>query len=666
MKYLLKGLSIIFILLLVACEEEPSDFQKSVPAVIDGLSEITRRADEDIPDLFEGVSVSHSLYDESDINLDVEYTFEWDVEGIYVITYVAETPFGMFTRSPRQVTILPAREIVVDVYPVITGLKHMTYQTGTGVPDLLEGVAAFDVIDGVITLIDVDDSKVLYDTPGIYQIFYEVRNSRNLVTTESIQITVFEKQDVLNIVYINDTHGAILPNDSAIGLSATAAFIDDLEASDPGRTLFISGGDILQGNIISNYFYGASVIEALNQMDHAAFVVGNHEFDWGIEEVTKFFIEGEAEVQANFPLLAANIFFKGTQNRPLGMEPYTIVERAGYKIGIIGTIGYGLESSIAVSRVQDFEFTDPVAATAYYARLLRTQESVDLVLAVTHGQSSTANQGFANLTGDARVDLIFNGHTHRTYTDTIERAGIDALVMQAGGYGSGVGHVEVIFDEGVYQDYRASVFQKNDAEMGGRQGDVEAVINGYYDVIQALLEDEIILSSNAYTRSELTQYMAMLIAKKTDAVAGVHNYGGTRTEISYREPLTIAKVYEIFPFDNVIKTVELLGSTVLELQSMFGASDVYRDMSVTIDRDAYYKVATNDYLFDQTRNPFLNGRNMVDTSIMIRDVLIDELYAQAEVNDYFTIDEVLTLRVMPAIIVIHMQKESRIYYGSIL
>jgi 2',3'-cyclic-nucleotide 2'-phosphodiesterase (5'-nucleotidase family) len=652
---------------LVSCQTNaPSDEQKVVPAVINGLTEITQRADEEKPDLFDGVTLYHSLYDASEITLTIDDQVAWNVEGVHYLTYIAETPYGMITRANRMVTILPERDVVIDVYPVITGLEHLIYTIGDPMPDLLEGISALDVQDGTLTDITVDDATVDYTSPGVYQIFYEVTNSRSLTTQQSIQITVVEARDQLNIVYINDVHGAILPTDSAVGFSATAALLDTLEQADPDRTLFISGGDILQGNIISNYFYGASVIEALNAMDHAAFIVGNHEFDWGIEEVTKFFIDGESEVQANFPLLAANIFYKGTSIRPEGMEPYTIVERAGYRIGIIGTIGFGLESSIAVSRVEDYEFTDPVSATETYATYLRQSENVDLVIAVTHGSSSVTNDGFASLSGDATIDFIFNGHSHQTYASSINQNGRDISVLQAGGYGSGVGFIEVSFIDGIYDDYTSVVLDNSDTELSGRSTEVESVINGYYTVIQSLLEDEIILSNQSYTRSQLTTYMATLIAKKTGAVIGIHNYGGTRTDISYREPLTIAKVYEIFPFDNVIKTVELLGSQVLTLEGMFGASDVYRDMSVTIDPDTYYKVATNDYIFDQPRYPFIYGQNILDTSIMIRDVLVDELYAQKAVQDYFMIDDIVSLRIDVALLITMFRKERWSTYGSVI
>lgn len=658
---------LMFTFFIVGCQQnEPSDEQKLVPAVIEGLTDITVRVGEEKPDLLEGITLYHSLYDASEITLTFEDDVLWDVEGVYDITYIAETPFGMITRTNRNVQILPERAQNIDVYPVINGLNHIVYTIGDSLPDLLEGVIAVDIIDGTLSNISVDDSLVSYDTPGVYQVFFEVTNSRNLTTKQSIQFTVIEKKDLLNIVYINDTHGAILPSDDTVGLSQIAAYIDSLETQHPGRTLFISGGDILQGNIISNYFYGASVIEALNAMDHAAFVVGNHEFDWGLEEVTKFFIDGASEVQATFPLVAANIFYKDTNIMPEGVTPYTIVERAGYRIGIVGTIGYGLESSIAVSRVEDYEFTDPVAATETYATYLRQQENVDLVIAVTHGSSTTTNNGFANLVGDARIDLIFNGHSHQTYASTINVSGRDVSVLQAGGYGSGVGIVEVSFVDGVYQSYTSEVLNYNDSQLSSQSSRLNDVIDGYYSVIESLLEDEIILSNQRYTRSQLTTYMATLMAKKTDAVVGIHNYGGTRTDISYLEPLTIAKVYEIFPFDNVIKTVELIGSQVLNLKQMFGASEVYLDPSVTIDPNMYYKVATNDYIFDQSQYPFKDGINIYDTSIMIRDVLIDELYAQQEVNEYFKIDDILSLKVDVAVLLRGQRKERWDFNGTFI
>ena len=78
------------------------------------------------------------------------------------------------------------------------------------------------------------------------------------------------------------------------------------------------------------------------------------------------------------------MFFEGTSIIPDGIAPYTIIERDGMKIGIIGTMGYGLERSIATSKIAGYEFADPVPIISEYAYHLRTVENVDIVLVVSH------------------------------------------------------------------------------------------------------------------------------------------------------------------------------------------------------------------------------------------------------------------------------------------
>src|SRR5690606_22609607 len=86
-----------------------------------------------------------------------------------------------------------------------------------------------------------------------------------------------------NIYYINDFHGAILNADGQMGFARIGNLIIDEKSKHKDTTLFITGGDILQGQLISNWYNGASTIELLNDMELDAFVVGNHEFDWGID-----------------------------------------------------------------------------------------------------------------------------------------------------------------------------------------------------------------------------------------------------------------------------------------------------------------------------------------------------------------------------------------------
>ena len=219
------------------------------------------------------------------------------------------------------------------------------------------------------------------------------------------------------------------------------------KTKNPDTTLFITGGDILQGQLISNWYDGASTIELLNDLSLDAFVVGNHEFDWGIDVVTQYF-DGSHSLQANFPLLGANVYEKSTNKLAPTFKPYTLIEKSGLKIAIIGTIGTGLESSIAYARIKDHKFIDPIERTSYFAQQARTQDGADIVLAINHGDDDWYNTSVANFTGDAKVDAIFNGHTHRYYTKDIN----NTPIIQSGANGSHVGHVTLNYStiQGVY------------------------------------------------------------------------------------------------------------------------------------------------------------------------------------------------------------------------
>src|SRR5690606_15043436 len=157
-----------------------------------------------------------------------------------------------------------------------------------------------------------------------------------------------------------------------------------------------------------------STIDILNHMQLDAYVVGNHEFDWDFNVVTQYF-NGEHALQANFPLLGANVYETTTNKRHADVEPYTIIAKAGIQIAVIGTIGYGLESSISYPRIQDYYFTDPIELTGYWAEYVRLEEGADIVVAINHQDANFYNNQVAAFTGNKRIDAIFNGHTHYAY-----------------------------------------------------------------------------------------------------------------------------------------------------------------------------------------------------------------------------------------------------------
>ena len=134
--------------------------------------------------------------------------------------------------------------------------------------------------------------------------------------------------------------------------------------------------------------------------------------------------------------------------------------------------------------------------------------------------------------------------------------------------------------------------------------------------------------------------MAEIIRKSVDADLGIHNYGGTRTSLNKGQEITVATLYQIFPFDNRVKYVYLKGEDIIDYANSSVAINFRSGLSLSnLNYQTYYKVATNDYIFDKVDYPFIYGEDPIDTGILIRDLLEEVLRNQAKSYQTFRIDQ---------------------------
>ncbi|MFW6284845.1 MAG: bifunctional metallophosphatase/5'-nucleotidase [Bacillota bacterium] len=431
----------------------------------------------------------------------------------------------------------------------------------------------------------------------------------------------------LDIFYTNDVHGAMVRDGDTIGLDHMANLMTAAKEDNPDETLLLDGGDALQGSAISNYYEGESYIEAMNAMGYDAMVVGNHEFDWGLETVTDYFADDGI---AEFPLLGANVIDDETGEIPENIDPYTTFERSGRTIGVIGTIGHGLESSIAPSMVEGYTFEDPAPIVEEHAETLRQEEDADIVLLLSH-DIGDVNEEVLDFEGDAKIDGIFNAHRHDLYAYVED----NVPIMQSGGYGSHVGQMSFSWDEYGLSGVNAENHTEYETdELSEPFPAVKEVVDSYKDETDAIFNETIIENPESLGRNELSGWIADLIRHATDADIGFQNSGGTRSDLS-DGPITLGDLYDIWPFENQIKTVELEGSTI---NGLIDGGLVHASSVDTFEDDETYKVATNDYVFDQEDGPYLEGENIVETDYYIRDLAEEELTLQSEEYDDFDTD----------------------------
>ena len=436
-------------------------------------------------------------------------------------------------------------------------------------------------------------------------------------------------QDKLIIYALNDFHGDIL--DESGNISVIGNYLMTERAKDTASTLILASGDMFQGSAISNLSQGKVVLEAMKAIGFQSMTIGNHEFDWGIDVLNSL------SEEAPFPFLGANILEKETLSPVSWAKPYTVIQKGKIKVGVIGIIGKGLTEDISPSIIAPYTFGDEFEAVKKYAKVLRTEEDCDIVIVSAHNDTKSINQRFADLSGEYQVDAVFNGHTHQNYYgEVMGEDGITMPYVQSGSYGSYIGKIEIKLDS----QYKMKDGYASNIRVSSKMAKESTVINGivkkYQEELQPIIGEVLGVSGTSINRSQGTAWAADALKSAMDVDVAIINTGGIRAggfPIASNEDVTVGHIWSIMPFDNIVKTVTMragdLGSAISAgVMLSSNASFVGGLLAIegeVIDQDMMISVATIDFLFDNTSYRFLDGINQVNTQILFRDVLINDI-----------------------------------------
>lgn len=188
------------------------------------------------------------------------------------------------------------------------------------------------------------------------------------------------------------------------GLVRRATFIKQQRRMYPDLLLFDSG-DFSQGTPYYNLFKGEVEVKMMNEMRYDAGAIGNHEFDFGLENMARLF------KLANYPIVCANYDVTGTVLEGLVKE-YVVIERDGVKIGVFG-LGAQLEGLVAAECYGNVKFEDPVSEAQRVADLLKEKEQCDLVICLSHlGWKDEPYSDISLIENTRHIDLVLGGHSH--------------------------------------------------------------------------------------------------------------------------------------------------------------------------------------------------------------------------------------------------------------
>lgn len=233
--------------------------------------------------------------------------------------------------------------------------------------------------------------------------------------------TQAKKNKQLVILHTNDTHSTVLPVNNQLpdtmkagrgGFLRRIAMLKEERKKHPDL-LYLDSGDFFQGSAYFTMFKGDVEIGLMNQMGIDASTIGNHEFDFGLENMVRVFR------MANFPILCSNYDFTGTVMEGI-CKPYIIIKRNGLKIGVFALCPK-MEGLVAAKNCIGVKYLDPATVALETATMLKEKKRCDMVICISHlGWNSNRGDDDQYMIHSSRnIDLVLGGHTH-TYMEKME------------------------------------------------------------------------------------------------------------------------------------------------------------------------------------------------------------------------------------------------------
>ncbi len=394
-------------------------------------------------------------------------------------------------------------------------------------------------------------------------------------------VYVIKPADILlNVVATNDFHGALVGRTYSWsrgnvvgGLAWIAGYYNVLRALNPGGVIPLDAGDMMQGTLESNYFFGESTIAGFNALGLMGATFGNHEFDWGVDKLL------DRVAQSNFPWVSANIRLKATGERPDWAVPYTYIEAKGVKIGLIGVALPETGSITNPAYTGHLDFTNPV--TEINAILDEVWAGgANMVIVIAHIGGFAPDYGdiaaLAKALDPAKVNMLISGHTHSQIATTIN--GIP--VIQSYNGGSAFGRVDFTVDpwfktvtsftvkptQTVYNTWAGGP-ATYEGQVVVRDEAVAAVLQPYLDAVQELKntvigEAAVPLVRNYRYESNMGNFVTDAMRAYDDTIDfAMTNSGGLRADIDVG-PITYGELFSVLPFGNTFVKVWLTGDQV--------------------------------------------------------------------------------------------------------
>lgn len=416
------------------------------------------------------------------------------------------------------------------------------------------------------------------------------------------------------IIHTNDVHGRILEEKGVIGDAKAAAVIEE-ERSKVENTIVVDAGDAFQGLPISNSTKGEDRANIMNQVGYDAMAVGNHEFDFGMDQAIKY------KETLNFPLLSANTYVNGARV----FEASTVVDKTPTVVGdefvVIGVTTPETAIKTHPKNIEGVTFADPITEVnkvidevearaladnrVYNNYIILAHLGVDATTPVEWRGSTLAESLSQNSKLAGKRVIVIDGHSHTVQSATY---GDNVTYNQTGSYLNNIGKVTLKSEQLLGE---ASLISAADTASVTP----DALITELVNEIKVKYEGEnaqVVIENNPVElngeRSNVRVRETNLGNAVTDAIyaygqtgfsnktsLAVTNGGGLRATIAKDQPVTKGDIIAVLPFGNIISQITVTGQ---QIQDMFTKS-----LSSALQTDK----ETGKFLLDENGAPLFEA-----------------------------------------------------------
>jgi 5'-nucleotidase / UDP-sugar diphosphatase len=479
----------------------------------------------------------------------------------------------------------------------------------------------------------------------------------------------------ISILHTTDLHGHILPTSDYDekpdrgGLARCVTQIRRWRRQNP-NSILIDVGDVYQGTDVGLRTKGDLMIDLFNYLKYDAWVVGNHEFDWGIEPFER------ALERSTMPVLAANTLLQGkptgefldTKHPLAKIQPFMLKEIAGIKLAIIGVTTPGMLFWFRPEFARGIDFQYPVEPVRRAIASAKS-EGADAVVLTGHMGLKPRSGGddFANtvmaLTSEFPETAVFiAGHTHQIIPSRITNG---VLFTQADHFGIHVGRVDLFFDRNSKKLlHREAVCEFMDNRLSLDPAVISRAKSQLAESDAALAQPigELAETFRARSRpgepSDLERLIGAAIAEalreRSVPVDGVmHGVFDEKSDFT-AGPKTVNDIWNVLPYENYVVTAELSPDEIKMIMEEVYASHEKRNLlgfnvktegrgydrriismaladGRPLDRGKKYVLAFNTFDSRSAGHHFMKLRALLGTSaancilhpVQTRDALID-------------------------------------------